>query len=237
MIAFIRVNDKSEPGEIASDNMNGQPTDHLTGHKDTRETLSVFIGLGSNLGDREANLREARARIEKIGLDIIRASSVYETEPVGYKNQEWFLNQVIECRIKPGADTSRDKVISEVDSDTDFRISALGLLNRLLGIEDEMGRRRLIPGGPRVVDIDLLLYGDKQVEIIRGTAPIGLRNAADRAASLIIPHPRMHSRRFVLEPLCEIAPRFLHPTSGKTCCELLAALDDPSIVRLYGSGG
>jgi 2-amino-4-hydroxy-6-hydroxymethyldihydropteridine diphosphokinase len=173
--------------------------------KENRRPASVFLGLGSNLGDRLANLREAVRRIEAAGARIVRESSIYETEPVGYLDQPWFLNQVIEARV-------------ERDGSLQKEGEAEALLAVLLHIEEEMGRRRVIEGGPRVIDIDLLLYG-------------GLIIA--RSTGVIIPHPRMHLRRFVLEPMCEIAPRLMHPSIGKTVRELLDELDDPSIVRPY----
>jgi 2-amino-4-hydroxy-6-hydroxymethyldihydropteridine diphosphokinase len=157
-----------------------------------KSSSSVYLGLGSNLGDREANLREAIERIRRLGLEVIRASSVYETEPVGYTDQPRFLNQVI-----------------EVNLDSQFRVS--DLLHAVLKIERDMGRERTIPNGPRVIDIDILIYGEVEI--------------AD-PPQLILPHPRMHERRFVLEPLSEIAPDLTHPRLKKTCRELLAALDN-----------
>ena len=172
---------------------------------ESRRPASVFLGLGSNLGDRRANLREAARRIEAAGARIVRESSIYETEPVGYLDQPWFLNQVIEARVE------RDGSLQREDE-------AEALLAVLLRIEEEMGRRRVIEGGPRVIDIDLLLYGSLIIA---------------RSTEIIVPHPRMHLRRFVLEPMREIAPDLLHPSIGKTFRELLDELDDTSIVRPY----
>jgi 2-amino-4-hydroxy-6-hydroxymethyldihydropteridine diphosphokinase len=154
------------------------------------------IALGSNLesrfGDREANLREAVRRIE--GLDEVRAvSSFYDTEPVGYLEQPWFLNAalLLETEMEPRA-----------------------LMRKLLSIERAMGRERegAMPKGPRVIDLDLLLYGDWVLW----------------AEDLILPHPRMEERRFVLEPLAEIAPDWVHPVLGVTVRGLFAQLNRES---------
>lgn len=179
--------------------------------------MIVYLGLGSNLGDRVENLREARWRIASLGPAITRESSIYETEPVGFRDQEWFLNQVIEVdtaqvRFARGDDS--------LDADTKALLEASALLDALLEIERAMGRQRTIADGPRVIDIDLLLYGDR------------VFYQTERKPHLIVPHPRMHLRRFVLEPLSEIAPLAVHPSMNKTCRQLLDELDDPSIVRV-----
>ncbi|HST20735.1 MAG TPA: 2-amino-4-hydroxy-6-hydroxymethyldihydropteridine diphosphokinase [Blastocatellia bacterium] len=180
------------------------------------ESRSVYLGLGTNIGDREANLQEAIERIKGLGLEIIRASSIYETEPVGYHDQPWFLNQVIEANV------------------LDWQI--LSLLKALQNIEREMGRTRTIPNGPRVIDIDILLYDD-YVGFFTNTwsAEDNPQIAYASGVILELPHPRLHLRRFVLAPLCEIAPDLVHPQLKKSCSELLAELDDPSIVRVYQS--
>jgi 2-amino-4-hydroxy-6-hydroxymethyldihydropteridine diphosphokinase len=203
----------------------------------TKALLTVHLGLGSNVGNRRSNLRAAVARIEKLGVEVARESSIYETEPVGFKDQPWFLNQVIELRIALEA-TFGDAAMAEVIEvacdkqhlDYASSLRVLDLHKALQTIECEMGRERSISDGPRVIDIDLLLCGDMTCfwSETRGSAM-----AIAGPAYLTIPHPRMHLRRFVLEPLCEIAPDAIHPVFKKTCREMLASLDDPSIVRRY----
>ena len=172
--------------------------------------VRVYLGLGSNLGDRDANLREAIGRIKGLGLEVARESSVYETEPVGYLDQPWFLNQVIEVLL---ADESSFREPLEGQSSI-LTAQLEGMLAALLDIEREMGRRRLVRNGPRVIDIDLLIYA-------------GMKEPFEAAGGrLIVPHPRMHLRRFVLEPLCEIAPDLVHPATNLNCREMLAALHE-----------
>ena len=162
---------------------------------------TVYIALGSNLGDRGENLRVAREKIESPTLRIRRCSSIWETEPREMPDQPWFLNQVIE------AETT---------------LFPRQLLARLLTIEREMGRRRLTPRGPRLIDLDILLFG----------------NTVVHAPELEIPHPRMQERRFVLEPLAELAPD-LRPfpdrrpfKDRRTVRELLAEVKNQAARRL-----
>jgi 2-amino-4-hydroxy-6-hydroxymethyldihydropteridine diphosphokinase len=160
-------------------------------------TTTIYLGLGSNLGDREAELRTAIRRLNSSGLRVTRVSSLYETEPMYLEDQPAFLNAVIEAETE---------------------LYPVRLLLRVANIELDMGRERGIRYGPRKIDIDILLYGSEVVE----------------AKALHIPHPRLHERRFVLEPLAELAPGLRHPVSGKTIEELLAALP-PGGVRRAGA--
>jgi 2-amino-4-hydroxy-6-hydroxymethyldihydropteridine diphosphokinase len=156
------------------------------------ETIT-YLSLGSNVGDREKNLREAIARLGEFGR-VRQVSSIYETEPVEFQEQAWFLNCVAELETS---------------------LSAVELLDGVLCIEKAMGRERVVKKGPRNIDIDILLFGD---EVIQSRA-------------LTVPHPAMHERRFVLEPLVEIAEGVKHPRLGKSARELLAGLPEGPVVR------
>jgi 2-amino-4-hydroxy-6-hydroxymethyldihydropteridine diphosphokinase len=156
---------------------------------------TIFLALGSNLGDRAATVGQAVALMESDELHVLRASSLYETEPRDVTDQPWFLNQVIE------AETS---------------LFPRQLLTRLKRLEIELGRRPARPKGPRAIDIDILLYGDAVVS----------------TPDLSIPHPGMPQRRFVLEPLAELAPDLRHPQTRKTIREMLAAVEDQRVRRL-----
>lgn len=189
--------------------------------------MVVYLGLGSNLGDRAANLRGAIERIKTVGLEIRRESSIYETEPVGLQNQPWFLNQVIET-------SEQARVVR--DPETEATVRAQALLSDLLQIEREMGRRRLVVNGPRVIDIDLLLFGDVIIGHSTeddGFSKAGKERLSKHQAGIVVPHPRIHLRRFVLAPLCEIAPDLVHPVLKKTVRALLASIDDQARVRVY----
>lgn len=176
----------------------------------TQAKISAYIGLGSNIGDRRANLVEAIERIKELGFEIVRQSSIYETEPVGFTDQPWFLNQVIEAKLSVQPNAAQ----------------AASFLAELLDIEREMGRKRTIVHGPRLIDIDLLLFDDLIVQHSNDTA------SSSKTLGIVLPHPRMHLRRFVLEPFCEIAPDLVHPVLKKTCHEILASLND-QVVRLF----
>ena len=148
----------------------------------------AFIGIGSNLGDRRKHCTEAVERLKQIrGCEFIRCSRWYLTSPVGMQDQNWFVNGAA-C--------------------LDAEISARELLGRLLSIEAGMGRVRTEKWGPRVIDLDLLLYG---MDILG-------------ESDLKIPHPYMHLRRFVLVPLAEVDPALIHPVLAKTASQILEEL-------------
>ncbi len=153
----------------------------------------VYLSLGSNIGDREQNLRSAIRAVSEAGR-VTAVSSFYETEPVEFTDQAWFLN----CAAALETELSPD-----------------GLMALLLQIEKRMGRERRQNKGPRMIDIDILLYG----------------NAVIGSPELTIPHPAMHQRRFVLEPLAEIASGAMHPILHKTILQLLQALPAGQAVR------
>jgi len=152
----------------------------------------AFVGLGANLGDREATILRALARLkEEPEIRVVRVSTLRETDPVGYVDQPQFLNGVVELETE---------------------LPARDLLTRLLAIERELGRTREDgpPLGPRTIDLDLLLYGEDTIA----------------EAGLQVPHPRLHERRFVLEPLAEVAPDIVIPGQGPVET-LVAELESP----------
>jgi len=155
---------------------------------------AVFISLGTNLGDREANLRLAREKTAE-GVEITATSSIYETPPWGVVDQPAFLNQVV--------------------AGITF-LSPFKLLTFLKNIEQQMGRVKTFRFGPRLIDLDILLYGDRQVCNPR----------------LTIPHPRMYQRAFVLVPLAEVAPDHHIPGTGLTVQQHLAELEVTGITKV-----
>lgn len=150
--------------------------------------VTAYIGLGANLGDREANINRALVEIARsAGCKLTRVSSIYETEPVGFRDQPDFLNAVAEI-------------------ETDLRPRELMAV--LSEIERRIGRKEIFKWGPRIVDLDILLYGDQSL----------------KEDNLEIPHPEMRQRAFVLTPLAEIAPQVRHPASGLTAQEMSAEI-------------
>jgi len=154
----------------------------------------VFLGLGSNIGDREKNLKTSLSLLESAELRIRKTSSLYHSEPVGEVSQPWFMNAVVEV----------ETILSPEE-----------LLHRCQQIEEKMGRQRLIPQGPRVIDLDILMYDQLTLD----------------TPGLTIPHPKMHCRRFVLIPLLEIAPDAVHPRLKKRIRELLKDVPDTATVK------
>ena len=154
----------------------------------------VYIALGSNVGDRPKNLHEALRLIDGAAVRLVKRASTYETEPLGYVDQDWFLNSVVEGETE---------------------LSAVELLRKLRAIEERMGSKKAFVNGPRLIDLDILLYGDETIS----------------QNELQVPHPRMLVRRFVLVPLAEIAPDLKHPGWSGTAQQMLAQTPDGSQVR------
>jgi 2-amino-4-hydroxy-6-hydroxymethyldihydropteridine diphosphokinase len=151
----------------------------------------TFIALGANLGvDPAANLLDAVNRLARPGLVPLRRAPIYRSKPIGPPGQPDYRNSVVEA-----------------DSD----LAPLELLDVLQSIEEEMGRVRVERWGPRVIDLDLLLYGSSQIDHPR----------------LVVPHPEMKHRRFVLKPLADLAPELVVPGTGQTVRMHLAALSTP----------
>ena len=154
----------------------------------------IYLSLGSNVGDRLANLRSAIAALPQAGVQVTRISSIYETQPVDFLDQAWFLNCVVAGETK---------------------LPPLELLKSLRTIETALGSKKEFAKGPRLLDIDILLYGDDTID----------------TPELQVPHLRLTQRRFVLIPLNEIAPDLRHPLWNATVSELLKATPDQSEVK------
>jgi 2-amino-4-hydroxy-6-hydroxymethyldihydropteridine diphosphokinase len=159
---------------------------------------TVYLSLGSNVGNREENLRAAVSALPGVGVRVTRVSSIYETEPVDFLEQGWFLNCIVEGVTA---------------------VPPLELLRALRGIEAQMGSKKLVAKGPRLMDLDILLYGSETMD----------------TPELQVPHPRMHLRRFVLVPLAEIAANVSHPLLKRKIKQLLEETPDRSTVRPFVS--
>jgi 2-amino-4-hydroxy-6-hydroxymethyldihydropteridine diphosphokinase len=160
------------------------------------ESKLIYLSLGSNLGDRASHLDCAIEALPEIGVRVLRRSSIYETEPVDFLAQPWFLNCVVEAGTL---------------------LAPRQLLEGLQKIERQLGSKKVVPRGPRIIDLDVLFYD----------------TAAIHEDGMEIPHPRLAERRFVLVPLAEIAPELQHPILRATASELLAATQDRSVVRVW----
>ncbi len=162
------------------------------------EFITTYVSLGSNLGDRAGNLLLAVRGLFEASFSVFRLSGIYETEPVGVdKNHQNYLNMVAEIHIT--------------------NITPSQMLARMIRIEYLLGRRHKFQNAPRTVDLDLLMFGDKQ----------------DETEFVTLPHPRLHLRNFVLVPLAEIAPHVVHPIFNSTIQELLDASPDKSKVKRW----
>ena len=160
-----------------------------------RDGIISFIGLGSNMGKPIDRCREGIEYLKALkGSQVLRVSSFYRTQPVGFLNQEWFINAVIEIRTT---------------------LAAQELIRELQSIEGQMGRQKPFKWGPRIIDLDILLYGQEVIQ----------------TESLIVPHPELHKRRFVMEPLYEIAPYAIHPAFGVSVAGLMDRLSDKNKVE------
>ncbi len=156
---------------------------------------TAYLSLGSNLGDRSANLRQALEELESEGVHVVHASSLYETEPQDVRHQPWFLN-----------------LAAQVET----ALFPMQLLHRIHAIEKRMGRKRVVAKGPRVIDIDIVLFG----------------NFVITTKALTVPHAGMCNRRFVLEPLLEIAPDLRHPVTRQRVREMLSSTVGQIVRRL-----
>jgi 2-amino-4-hydroxy-6-hydroxymethyldihydropteridine diphosphokinase len=155
----------------------------------------AYVGLGSNIGDKAGNILRALDILSQFdGIKVTKVSSFYETEPIGYEDQDWFINAVAQV----------ETIFSPEE-----------LLSTFKKVEQIMGRKNTIRWGPREIDLDLLMYDQLYFE----------------SPGLVIPHPRLHERAFVLVPLAEIAPDLFHPIQKKTIAELLAELQSQKTVR------
>ena len=159
------------------------------------EAVTVYLGLGSNVGDRAGNLDRAVTSLSKL-MRLRCRSSIYQTEPWGYIDQPRFLNCVV----------SGETVLPPV-----------GLLEGVKSLEREMGRQPGLRYGPRLIDVDVLLYGKVEIDL----------------PDLQVPHPKLSQRAFVLVPLCELAPDLVHPALGLTIAKLTEQVEGKEGVKLW----
>ncbi len=165
----------------------------------TNIPIISYLSLGTNLGNRENNLITAIRLLHTIrGVTVLRESQIYETSPVKTIAQPWFLNKVIEVRTT---------------------LTPQRLLKLCQKIEVQMGRTKSQHWGPRIIDIDILLYGNQVIE----------------DEDLLIPHPSMHLRKFVLAPLLELYPDFIHPSNNMAITELIKKFDKTQIVNKFST--
>lgn len=164
------------------------------------EITTAYISLGSNLGDRAGNLLLAVRGLLDAGFAVSRLSGIYETEPVEVESHDNYLNMVAEIHVT--------------------NVTPEQMLARMIRIEYLLGRRHKFMQAPRTADLDLLLFGAKEIE----------------SDFLSLPHPRLHLRNFVLVPLCEIAPLAIHPVFKSNISELLATSPDKSKYKRWNAG-
>lgn len=158
--------------------------------------MKVFIGLGSNLGDKIANIKKALKLLDQSeDIKVNQVASLYQTEPVGIRDQPWFVNTV-----------------ARMDTD----LGSEEIYHLCKGIENLMGRMEGPRWGPRLIDLDILLYGQEIIE----------------TENLTIPHPQLHKRRFVLVPLVELDKALIHPQLGKPLVEILNELEEEKVIKL-----
>ena len=161
------------------------------------EYTTAYIGLGSNLGDRAGNLLLAVRALMEASFFVNKLSAIYETEPVDIEGNTYFLNMAVEIHVR--------------------NVSASQMMARLLRIEYLLGRKDKSVKKPRTVDLDILFFGDAQME----------------SEFLVLPHPRLHLRKFVLCPLAEIAPNFVHSLLKMEIADILAGCEDASDVKRW----
>jgi 2-amino-4-hydroxy-6-hydroxymethyldihydropteridine diphosphokinase len=155
----------------------------------------AYVGFGSNIGDKAGNIHRALDILSQIdSIKVTKVSSFYETEPIGYEDQDWFINAVVQI----------ETILTPEE-----------LLSAFKKVEQIMGRKNMIRWGPREIDLDLLMYDQLCFE----------------SPGLVIPHPRLHERAFVLIPLAEIAPDLVHPIQKKTIAELQAGIQSKKTVK------